>query len=47
MAAEDDLAAVQLAHGLREMGVDPSSRKGFTAESLGVAAADADRFSSA
>jgi acyl transferase domain-containing protein/acyl carrier protein/SAM-dependent methyltransferase len=34
MAAEDDLAAVQLAHGLREMGVNPSSA--FTAGSLAV-----------
>lgn len=37
MSAEDDLAAAQLAHGLREMGVDAKSKKGFTAESLGVA----------
>jgi acyl transferase domain-containing protein/NADPH:quinone reductase-like Zn-dependent oxidoreductase/acyl carrier protein/SAM-dependent methyltransferase len=37
MAAEDDLAAAQIAHGLREMGVVSSARKGFTAESLGVA----------
>lgn len=36
MAAEDELAAAQVAHGLLEMGVDPSS-KGFTADSLGVA----------
>lgn len=32
MTAEDDLAAAQLAHGLREMGVDAKSKKGFTAE---------------
>lgn len=37
MAAEDDVAAAQLARGLREMGVSPSQKKGFTAESLGVA----------
>ncbi len=38
MAAEDDLAAVQLAHGLREMGVDVKAKAGFTAKSLGIAA---------
>ena len=37
MAAEDELAAAQIAQGLREMGVTPSARKGFTADSLGVA----------
>lgn len=37
MADEDELAAAQIARGLREMGVDPTSRKGFTAESLGIA----------
>ena len=37
MAAQDELAAAQIAHGLQEMGVAPSSRKGFTADSLGVA----------
>ncbi len=35
MAADDDLAAAQIAHGLREMGVSAGST--FTAESLGVA----------
>lgn len=39
MAAEDELAAANIAIGLREMGVDPSGKKGFTAESLGVAPA--------
>jgi len=39
MAGEEKLAAAQVAHGLREMGVDSSKRKGFTAESLGVAPA--------
>lgn len=38
MAAEDELAAAQVAHGLQEMGVKASARKGFTADSLGVAA---------
>ncbi|MCE9519801.1 MAG: SDR family NAD(P)-dependent oxidoreductase, partial [Verrucomicrobia bacterium] len=37
MAAEDDLAATQVAQGLREMGVKTSSRKAFTADSLGIA----------
>ncbi len=37
MAAQDELAAAQIAHALREMGVIPSAGKGFTAESLGVA----------
>jgi acyl transferase domain-containing protein/acyl carrier protein len=37
MVAKDELAAAQIAHGLREMGVTPSARKGFTADSLGVA----------
>jgi acyl transferase domain-containing protein/acyl carrier protein len=36
MAAEDEVAASQVAHGLLQMGVDGSS-KGFTADSLGVA----------
>ena len=36
MASEDEVAASQVARGLREMGV-VSSRKAFTAESLGVA----------
>ena len=36
MAAEDELAASQIAHGLLQMGVD-SSCKGFSADSLGVA----------
>ena len=37
MAAEDDLAAAQVTHGLLQMGVDSSGKTGFTAESLGVA----------
>lgn len=36
--AQDDLAAAQIARGLRNMGVDRSVKTGFTAESLGVAA---------
>lgn len=36
LAAEDNLAAVQIASGLREMGVEPDGH--FNAESLGVAA---------
>ncbi len=36
MAAEDELAAAQLAHGLREMGVDAKSKTGFSAESLSI-----------
>jgi acyl transferase domain-containing protein/NAD(P)-dependent dehydrogenase (short-subunit alcohol dehydrogenase family)/acyl carrier protein len=37
MASQDELAAAQIAHGLQEMGVGSSKRKGFTADSLGVA----------
>lgn len=37
MDSEEELAAAQIAHGLREMGVSPSDRKPFSAESLGVA----------
>ncbi|MDB6120828.1 MAG: NRPS-type-I fusion protein, partial [Verrucomicrobiaceae bacterium] len=36
MAAEDDLAAAQIAHGLRDMGVSATSGK-FTADSLKIA----------
>jgi acyl transferase domain-containing protein/NADPH:quinone reductase-like Zn-dependent oxidoreductase/acyl carrier protein/SAM-dependent methyltransferase len=39
MEAEDEIAASQIAHGLCEIGVSSSDRKGFTAESLGVATA--------
>ena len=37
MAAEDDLAAAQIARGLREMGVESSPSSVFTPDSLGVA----------
>jgi acyl transferase domain-containing protein/acyl carrier protein len=37
LAAEDELAAAQIARGLQNMGVDPSTRQGFSADSLGVA----------
>jgi acyl transferase domain-containing protein/acyl carrier protein len=39
MRAEDEIAAAQVASGLCEMGVASSNRKGFSAESLGVAPA--------
>jgi len=38
VAAEDNLAAVQIARGLEEMGVNRASKSGFSAESLGVVA---------
>lgn len=37
LVAEDDLAAAQLARGLQEMGVEQTTKTGFTADSLGVA----------
>lgn len=37
MDFEEELAAAQIAQGLRAMGVSPSDRKPFNAESLGVA----------